>query len=125
MEKYVFILSKTYGCYKMKKLLPKRFHNVDLKSDNEYKKWKKAEDKKFEYKIQKFDDKCWWDSLDDEGIAIMRSIYPTKTKEYACTRRWRFIGTFEFDDNKYPKQKQKYKLIDKSYFNLPCDVYKN
>ena len=40
MEKYVFILSKTYGCYKMKKLLPKRFHNVDLKSDNEYKKWK-------------------------------------------------------------------------------------
>ena len=45
MEKYVFILSKTYGCYKMKKLLPKRFHNVDLKKDKEYKKWKKAEDK--------------------------------------------------------------------------------
>jgi hypothetical protein len=28
----------------MKKLLPKRFHNVDLKSDKEYKKWKKAKD---------------------------------------------------------------------------------
>jgi hypothetical protein len=57
MDKYVFILSKTYGCYKMKKLLPKRFHNVDLKNNNEYKKWKKAEDEIFE-------NKCWWDSLD-------------------------------------------------------------
>jgi predicted HTH transcriptional regulator len=64
MDKYVFILSKTYGCYKMKKLLPKRFRNVDLKMDKEYKKWKKAEDKKFDDKIVKFDDKRWWDSLD-------------------------------------------------------------
>jgi hypothetical protein len=28
-----------------------------LKTNEEYIKWKKAEDKKF-------DDKCWWDSLD-------------------------------------------------------------
>ena len=32
---HIYLLSKSVGCYKMKKLLPKRFHNVDLKSDNE------------------------------------------------------------------------------------------
>ena len=42
-------MSKSVGCYKMKKNLPKHFYNVDLKSDIEYK---------------KFDDKCWWNSLD-------------------------------------------------------------
>jgi hypothetical protein len=51
MDKYVFVLSKTYGCYKMKKLFPKRFHNVDLKKDKEYKKWKELEDKIFDDKI--------------------------------------------------------------------------
>ena len=125
---HIYILSKSVGCYKMKKLLPKRFHNVDLKMDKEYKKWKKAEDKKFDDKIVKFDDKCWWDSLDNEGMAVMRSMYPIETKETACKRRWRFIAPsadFFIDGRKYPKQKQKYKIIDKSYFNLPCDVYKN
>jgi ribosomal protein L31E len=29
----------------MKKQFSKRFYNVDLKKDKEYKKWKKAEDK--------------------------------------------------------------------------------
>jgi hypothetical protein len=48
----------------MKKQLPKRFHNVDLKTDKEYKKWKKAEDKKFDNKVVNFDDNCWWASLD-------------------------------------------------------------
>jgi hypothetical protein len=65
MDKYVFILSKTYGCYKIKKLLPKRFHNVDLKTNEEYKKWKKTEDKKFDDKIVKFQNNYWWNSLDN------------------------------------------------------------
>jgi len=38
---HIYLLSKSVGCYKMKKLLPNRFHNVDLKTDKEYKKWKK------------------------------------------------------------------------------------
>ena len=42
---HIYLLSKSVGCYKMKKQLPKCFHNVDLKTDKEYKKWKKAEDK--------------------------------------------------------------------------------
>ena len=56
---HIYLLSKSVGCYKMKKQLPKCFHNVDLKTDKEYKKWKKAEDKKFNDKIVKFDDKRW------------------------------------------------------------------
>ena len=61
---HIYLLSKSVGCYKIKKQLPECFHNVDLKSDKEYKKWKKAEDKKFNDKFVKIDDKCWWDSLD-------------------------------------------------------------
>jgi hypothetical protein len=128
IDKFIYVKTNNYGHFPgfmIKKKLPTRFHNVNLKIDKKYIQWIEKEQKKFEDKFYKKSNECWWDSLDDEGIAIMRSIYPTKTKEYACTRRWRFIGTFEFDDNKYPKQKQKYKLIDKSYFNLPCDVYKN
>jgi hypothetical protein len=42
---HIYLLSKSVGCYKMKKQFSKRFYNVDLKKDKEYKKWKKAEDK--------------------------------------------------------------------------------
>jgi predicted HTH transcriptional regulator len=106
MDKYVFVLSKTYGCYKMKKLLPKRFHNVDLKMDKEYKKWKKAEDKIFDDKIVKFDDKCWWDSLDENK----RKEYIKKygTKEIACNRRIRFLTSFGLCKT--------YKTIDETFF---------
>ena len=42
---HIYLLSKSVGCYRMKKQLPKRFHNVNLKTNEEYIKWKKAEDK--------------------------------------------------------------------------------
>ena len=101
MDKYVFILSKTYGCYKMKKQLPKRFHNVDFKSEKEYKKWKKAEDKIFDDKIVKFQNDSWWNSLD--------SNKKYGTKEIACNRRIRFLTSFGLCKT--------YKIIDETFFN--------
>jgi predicted HTH transcriptional regulator len=94
------------GCYKIKKLLPKRFHNVDLKTNEEYKKWKKAEDKKFNDKIVKFDDKCWWDSLDKNK----RKEYVDKygSKEITYQRRHRFTQSLGYC--------KKYKIIDETFF---------
>ena len=129
MDKFIYVKTNNYGHFPgfmIKKKLPTQFHNVNLKSDKKYIEWKKKEQNKLEDKFYKKSNECWWENLDDKEKAKMLSIYPTK--ENACSRRWRFIGTsaeFFIDDSKYPKQKQKYKLIDKSYFNLPCDVYKN
>ena len=106
MDKYVFILSKTYGCYKIKKLLPKRFHNVDLKTNEEYKKWKKAEDKKFDDKIVKTMNNFWWNSLE---IKIKKEFIKTYgTKEIAYQRRLRFTQSFGLCKT--------YKIIDKTFF---------
>ena len=30
---HIYLLSKSVGCYKMKKQLPKRFHNVDIEDE--------------------------------------------------------------------------------------------
>lgn len=106
MDKYVFILSKTYGCYKMKKLLPKRFHNVDLKTGKEYKKWKKAEDEKFDNKIVKFQNDSWWNSLDNNTKKEYIKKY--ETKEIAYQRRLRFTQSFGLCKT--------YKIIDKTFF---------
>ena len=99
MEKYVFILSKTYGCYKMKKLLPKRFHNVDLKTGEEYKKWKKAGD-------EKFDNYSWWNSLDNNTKKEYIKKYGTK--EIACNRRIHLVASLGYC--------KKYKIIDETFF---------
>ena len=103
---HIYLLSKSVGCYKMKKLLPKRFHNVDLKTNEEYKKWKKAEDKKLNDKIVKFDDKCWWDSLDKNK----RKEYVDKygSKEITYQRRHRFTQSLGYC--------KKYKIIDETFF---------
>jgi predicted HTH transcriptional regulator len=106
MDKYVFILSKTYGCYKIKKLLPKRFHNVDLKTNEEYKKLKKAEDKKFDDKIVKFQNDSWWNSLDNNTKKEYIKKY--ETKEIAYQRRLRFIQSFGLCKT--------YKIIDETFF---------
>lgn len=84
----------------MKKLLPKRFHNVDFKSDKEYKKWKEAEDKKFDDKIVKFQNNYWWNSLDSKR--------KYGTKEIAYQRRLRFIQSFGLCKT--------YKIIDEKFF---------
>jgi len=131
MDKFIYVKTNNYGHFPgfmIKKKLPTRFHNVNLKSDKKYIQWIEKEQKRLEDKFYKKSNECWWDSLDNEGMAVMRSMYPIETKETACKRRWRFIAPsadFFIDGRKYPKQKQKYKIIDKSYFNLPCDVYKN
>jgi len=106
MDKYVFILSKTYGCYKMKKILPKRFHNVDLKTGKEYKKWKKAEDKIFDDKIVKFQNNYWWNSLDSKTKKEYIKKYGTK--EITYQRRLRFTQSFGLCKT--------YKIIDKTFF---------
>ena len=103
---YIYLQSKSVGCFKMKKKLPKLFHNVDLKTDIEYKKWKKAEDKKFDDKIVKFDDKCWWNSLDTK---IKKEFIKTYgSKEIAYQRRLKFTQSLGHC--------KKYKIIDKTFF---------
>lgn len=97
-DKYINITSSTF-CYKIKKLLPKRFHNVDLKLDEKYKKWKEAEDKKFNNKIKKLDNEVWWNNLDEKDKKELIKGYGTK--EIACSRRWRFIATFSCSWTKY------------------------
>jgi len=91
IDKYINITSSTF-CYKIKKLLPKRFHNVDLKLDEKYKKWKETEDKKFNDKIKKLDNEVWWNNLDEKDKKELIKGYGTK--EIACSRRWHFIATF-------------------------------
>jgi hypothetical protein len=103
---YVYLLSKSVGCYKMKKLLPKRFHNVDFRTDKEYKKWKKAEDKKFEDKIVKYENDSWWNSLDTKIKKEFTKTYGTK--EIAYQRRLRFTQSLGYC--------KKYKTIDKTFF---------
>ena len=75
----------------MKKNLPKHFYNVDLKSDIEYK---------------KFDDKCWWNSLDKNK----RKEYVDKygSKEFTYQRRHRFTQSLGYC--------KKYKIIDETFF---------
>ena len=97
-DKYINITSSTF-CYKIKKLLPKRFYNVDLKLDEKYKKWKQAEDKKFHNKIEKLDNEVWWNNLDEKDKKELIKGYGTK--EIACSRRWRFIATFSCSWKEY------------------------
>jgi predicted HTH transcriptional regulator len=91
----------------MKKRLPKRFHNVDLKTNEEYKKWKKAEDKKFDVKIVKTMNNFWWNSLE---IKVKKEFIKTYgTKEIAYQRRLRFTQSFGLCKT--------YKIIDETFFN--------
>ena len=104
---YVYLLSKSVGCYKMKKLLPNRFHNVDLKSDIEYKKWKKAEDKKFDDKIVKYENDSWWNRLDEN-----------KKKEYINKYGNNLDNLFAWKHRMttHGGHCKKYKIIDKTFF---------
>ena len=103
---HIYLLSKSVGCYKIKKQLPKRFHNVDLKTDKEYKKQKKAEDKNFDDQIVKTMNNCWWNSLE---IKIKKEFIKTYgTKEIAYQRRLRFTQLLGYC--------KKYKIIDETFF---------
>ena len=103
---HIYLLSKLVGCYKIKKQLPKRFHNVDLKTDKEYKKWKKAEDKKFDDKLIKIMNNSWWNSLDTK---IKKEFIKTYgSKEIAYQRRLKFTQLLG--------NCKKYKIIDETFF---------
>jgi len=104
---HIYLVSKSVGCYKMKKQLPKRFHNVDLKTDKEYKKWKKDEDKKFNDKLIKHENNFWWNSLDTKIKKEFIKKYGSK--EITYQRRLKF--TISLGHCK------KYKIIDETYFN--------
>jgi len=91
----------------MKKQLPKRFHNVDLKTDKEYKKWKKAEDKKFDDKLIKYENDFWWNSLDTKIKKEFIKKYGSK--EITYQRRLKFIISC--------RHCKKYKIIDETFFN--------
>ena len=103
---HIYLLSKSVGCYKMKKLLPKCFHNIDLKTNKEYKKWKKGEDKKFDDKIVKFQNDSWWNSLDNNTKKEYIKKYGTK--EIACNRRIHLVASLGYC--------KKYKIIYETFF---------
>ena len=97
---HIYLLSKSVGCYRMKKQLPKRFHNVNLKTNEEYIKWKKAEDKKF-------DDKRWWNSLDKNKRKDYTKKYGNNLDNlFAWKHRMTYHGGYC----------KKYKIIDKTFF---------
>ena len=64
--KTIDVVSETYGCYKMKIPLPKKFHNVDMKTDNEYIKWKNEQDNLLDNRIIECENNKWWNTLDDK-----------------------------------------------------------
>lgn len=65
IDKYVYVTSRWAQCFKMKIKLPKQFHNVS-KNNEEYKKWKKSEDDKFDNTITLMDDECWWNNFEEK-----------------------------------------------------------
>jgi hypothetical protein len=87
-DKYIYVTSHWVRCFKMKIKLPKRFHNVDLKSDNEYKKWKKSEDEKFDNKITLLNDELWWNNLEEKEKKEIIKEYGTKEKFYSRRHYW-------------------------------------
>ena len=103
---HIYLQSKSVGCYKMKKQLPKRFHNVDLKSDKEYTKWKKAEDKNFDDKIIKYENDSWWNSLDTKIKKEFIKKYGSK--EIANKKKLKFTQLLGYC--------KKYKIIDETFF---------
>jgi hypothetical protein len=90
----------------MKKKLPKRFHNIDLKTDIEYKKWIKAEDKKFNDKLIKYENDSWWNSLDTKIKKEFIKKYGSK--EITYQRRLKFTQSLG--------NCKKYKIIDETFF---------
>ena len=78
-----------------------------MKTNEEYKKWKKAKDKKFDNKIVKFDDKCWWDSLDKNKRKEYIDKYGNNLDNlFAWKHRMTYHGGYC----------KKYKIIDKTFF---------
>ena len=87
-DKYVYVTSRWARCFKMKIKLPKRFHNIDLKSDNEYKKWKKYKDDKFDNKITLLDDELKWNNFEEKEKKQLIKEYGTKEKFISRRHYW-------------------------------------
>ena len=75
-DKYVYVTSSWAQCFKMKIKLPKHFHNVSKKNE-EYKKWKKSEDDKFDNTITLMDDECWWNNFEEKKKKELIKDYGT------------------------------------------------
>jgi hypothetical protein len=106
MDKFIYVTSGFFSewCVKMKIKLPKRFYNVS-KNNEEYKKWLKSEEYKFGSKIQKINDNCWWNSLEEDVQKYWLDKYKTKEKvfsishskqntEYSCNK-YRIITSYK------------------------------
>jgi hypothetical protein len=99
-DKYVYVTSSWAQCFKMKIKLPKHFHNVSKKNE-EYKKWKKSEDDKFDNTITLMDDECWWNNFEEKEKKELIKDYGTK--EYLFFRRhyWQGSAVTSFSKCKY------------------------
>jgi len=106
MDKFIYVKSGSFSewCVKMKIKLPNRFYNVS-KNNEEYKKWLKSEEYKFGIKIQKINDNCWWNSLEENVQKYWLDKYKTKEKvfsishskqnnEYSCNK-YRIITSYK------------------------------
>ena len=105
--KTIYIVSETYGCYKMEIPLPHKFHNVDMKKDNEYIKWKNEQDKLLDDRIVEYENNKWWNTLDDKTREDLLKKYGSS--DMAKKRKVRFTCNMDKCTN--------YKTIDDSFFS--------
>jgi len=109
VNKFIYLISNTYECIKMRYKLPNKFEKVNLKINKEYLKWKMVKDIKFDSKVVKHLNEKWWRSIDDNKKKELKNMY--KTKEVIFNRRVRFSS------NILSNKLCKYEIIDKTYFN--------
>ena len=86
-DKYVYVTSRWARCFKLKIKLPKQFHNVS-KNNEEYKKWKKSEDDKFDNTITLMDDECWWNNFEEKEKKELIKQYGTKENFFSRSHYW-------------------------------------
>jgi|AACY02.14.fsa_nt_gi hypothetical protein len=108
MIKFIYLISNTYECVKMKYKLPNKFDKVNLKINEQYLKWKINKDIEFDRKVVKYLNGKWWKSIDDNKKKELIKIY--KTKEVIFNRRERFSS------NILSNKLCKWRIIDKTYF---------
>lgn len=86
-DKYVYVTSRWAHCFKMKIKLPKHFHNVS-KNNEEYKKWKKSEDDKFDKTITLMDDELWWNNFEEKKKKELIKEYGAKENLFSRKAYW-------------------------------------
>jgi len=120
IDKYVYVTSRWAQCFKMKIKLPKHFHNVS-KNNEEYKKWKKSEDDKFDNTITLMDDECWWNNFEEKEKKELIKGYGSKENLFSSRHYWQGSAVTSFSKCKY-KEFNSFLQIKKFFERLALDM---